>query len=68
LRYRFRNSLSKLHELDTRDVAVSELKCLIERNVSEDALKIFLSSLDEHKKNVSGPARELEVKLVGFIA
>lgn len=68
LRQNFQGSLNKLNSLDTRDVAVRELRQIIDRNVTQDALKIYLSSLGEIKKVKSPSAREQEVLIVGFIA
>ena len=68
LRQSFQNSLNKLNSLDTRDVAVRELKQLIDRNVSSEALKIYLGTLGELKKVKSPGAREQEVQIIGFIA
>lgn len=68
LRQTFQNSLNKLNSLDTRDVAVRELKQMIDRNVSSEALKVYLGTLGELKKVKSPGAREQEVLIVGFIA
>jgi hypothetical protein len=68
LRHEFARSLNKLVSLDTRDVAVRELRLIIERNVSLEALKVLLSCLGEHRKNRASAAREQEVLLIGFIA
>lgn len=68
LRQSFQSSLNKINNLDTRDVAVRELRQLIDRNVSNEALKIFLGTLGEIKKVKSAGAREQEVLLIGFIA
>lgn len=68
LRQNFQGSLNKLNSLHTRDVAVRELRLIIDRNVTQDALKIYLSSLGEIKKVKSPQAREQEVLIVGFIA
>ena len=68
LRQTFQNSLNKLNSLDTRDVAMRELKQIIDRNVSTEALKIYLGTLGEIRKVKSPGAREQEVLLIGFIA
>ncbi|OMJ79241.1 hypothetical protein SteCoe_20794 [Stentor coeruleus] len=68
LRQSFQTSLNKINNLDTRDVSVRELRQLIDRNVSNEALKIFLGTLGEIKKVKSAGAREQEVLLIGFIA
>ena len=68
LRQSFQTSLNKLNNLDTRDVAVRELRQIIDKNVTSEALKIYLSSLGEVKKVKAPAAREQEVLLVGFIA
>jgi hypothetical protein len=68
LRSSFQGSLNKLNNLDTRDVAVRELRQIIDRNVTSEALKIFINSLGDLKKVKSPGAREQEVQLVGFIA
>lgn len=68
LRHEFARSLNKLVSLDTRDIAVRELRLIIERNVSQEALKVMLSCLGEHRKNRTPASREQEVLLIGFIA
>jgi hypothetical protein len=45
-----------------------ELKQIIDRNVSTEALKIYLGTLGEIRKVKSPGAREQEVLLIGFIA
>jgi hypothetical protein len=68
LRQSFQSSLNKLNSLDTRDVAVRELKQIIDRNLSLEALKIYLGTLGEITKVKSAGAREQEVLIIGFIA
>lgn len=68
LRQIFQTYLNKLNNLDTRDSASRELRQLIDKNSSSEALKIYLSTLGELKKVRSPGAREQEVLLIGFIA
>ena len=67
LRQKFQNSLNKLNSIDTREIALREAKTLIERNNSLEALRIYISSLAEHRKAKSPAGREQEVLLLGFI-
>lgn len=68
LRKKFQNALCKLSLTDTREVALKEAKCLIERNNSSEALRIYITSLSEHQKAKSHGARELEVYLLGYLS
>lgn len=68
LRQRFQNALNKLNSIDTRELALKEAKSLIERNNSIELLKIYISSLSEHRKSKSTSARELEVQLLGYLS
>jgi len=68
LRERFTCALTRLNSIDTRDVAIKEIRCIIEKNTSKEALRIYLSSLSEHPKGRSHHSREQEVDLIGYIA
>ena len=68
LRQDFQHALNKLNDLNTRDVGSNEAKRIIDRNVSEGALKVFLSSLGEVAKMKSPGARAQDVLLVGYLA
>ncbi|CAG9332144.1 unnamed protein product [Blepharisma stoltei] len=68
LRQKFQNSLNKLNSIDTRDVATKEVRLLIERNNSMEALRIYIGCLGEHRKAKSPLAREQEVLLIGYIS
>ncbi|CAG9312663.1 unnamed protein product [Blepharisma stoltei] len=68
LKQKFQNSLNKLNSIDTRDVATREVRLLIERNSSMEALKIYIGCLSEHRKAKSPLAREQEVLLLGYIS
>ena len=68
LRQKFQNALNKLNSIDTREVAIKEAKSLIEKSNSIEGLKIYISSLSEHRKSKNSSARELEVSLLGYLA
>jgi hypothetical protein len=68
LRERFTCALTRLNSIDTRDVAIKEIRCIIEKNTSKEALRMYLSSLSEHRKGRSHHSREQEVALIGYIA
>ena len=68
LRQKFQNALNKLNGIDTRDIAFKEAKGIIEKNNSLEGLKIYISSLSEHRKSKNSSTRELEVSLLGYLA
>ena len=68
LRKKFQNSLSKLSVTDTREIALQEAKKLIERNNSQEALKIYINSLSELKKSKNPFSRVFEVYLLGYLS
>lgn len=68
LRERFTSALTRLNSIDTRDVAIKEIRGIIEKNTSKEALRMYLSSLSEHRKGRSHHSREQEVALIGYIA
>ena len=68
LQKKFQNSLTRLALTETRERALEEAKCLIERNNSAEALKIYIGSLSEHMRSKSHSARELEVFLLGYLS
>lgn len=68
LREKFTSALTKLNNTDTRDVAIKEIRYLIEKNASKEALRMYLSSLSEHRKGRSPNSREQEVALIGYIS
>lgn len=68
LRNSFRISLTKLTKNDTREIALKELKNLISSNVTQPALRIFLSSLVEANKPINVSGKEAQVQLLGELA
>jgi hypothetical protein len=53
--------LTQLNTIDTRDVVIKEIRCIIEKT-------LCLSSLSEHRKGTSHHSKDQEVALIGFIA
>ncbi len=67
LRNAFRKALSKLSVNDTKEIAMRELMKLVELNVTQPALRVFLSALGESNKPVSLGGKEAQVRLLGHI-
>ncbi len=68
LRKTFQTALSKLYTIETKTLALNELKTIIMNNLSPKNLRIFLSSLSEYKKVDNPNTQEIEVFLLGFIS
>ena len=68
LRQKFQNALNKLNSTSTRQVALREAKDLIKSHNSIESLKIYVSSLTEHRKSKDSSAREMEVSLLGYLS
>jgi len=68
LRRVFQTALSKLYTIETKELALNELKTIIMNNITPRNLRIFLSSLSEYKKVDNPNTQEIEVFLLGFLA
>jgi hypothetical protein len=68
LRQKFQNALNKLNSIDTRQVALKEAQNLIKSRNSLESLKIYISSLTDHRKSKDSSAREMEVSLLGYLS
>lgn len=68
LRHRLQQALNRLDSGETRERAVAELRTLIDKNRSEEALKVVIGCLSDFSKSRSPKAREQEAGLIGFLA
>lgn len=68
LRKNFLKSLTKLNDHDTKEIAFSELKDLINNYCTPEALRIYLNSLSTNYTTCTLAAKEIQAVLVGFIA
>jgi hypothetical protein len=68
LRTKFQQALNKLITIDTREVGYKESVKIIEQNISQESLRVFLGCLGEIKKNQTSASRECEVRLIGHLA
>ena len=68
LRKNFLKSLTKLNDNDTKEIAFTELKDLINSFCTPDALRIYLNSLSTNYQTCTLAAKEIQAVLIGFIA
>lgn len=68
LRKNFLKSLTKLNDHDTKEIAFSELKDLINNFCTPEALRIYLNSLSTNYTTCTLAAKEIQAVLIGFIA
>ena len=60
--------LGKLNDNATKEVAFTQLKNLISSNTSQDALRVYISSLSSYNNNSNQTAKEILALLYGYIA
>jgi hypothetical protein len=68
LKVNFQKSLAKLNENPTKEVGFSELKNMIVKFNTQDALRIYISCLGIYYNNCTLGAKELQVLLLGYVA
>jgi len=68
LRKNFLKSLTKLNDHDTKEIAFSELKDLINNYCTPDTLRIYLNSLSTNYTTCTLAAKEIQAVLIGYIA
>jgi hypothetical protein len=68
LKNNFQKSLAKLNDNSTKEVGFNELKSMICRFNTQEALRIFISLLSIYYNNCTLSAKELQVLLIGYIA
>jgi len=68
LRKNFLKSITKLNDHDTKEIAFSELKDLINNYCTSDALRIYLNSLATNYTTCTLAAKEIQAVLIGYIA
>jgi len=68
LRNNFLKSLVKLNDNDTKEIAFSELKDLINTFCTPEALRIYLNSLSTNYSTCTLAAKEIQSILLGYIA
>lgn len=68
LRKNFLKSLTKLNDNDTKEIAFSELKELINNYCTPESLRIYLNSLSTNYSTCTLAAKEIQAILIGYIA
>ena len=68
LRNKIQPILGKLNDNATKEVAFTQLKNLISSNTSQDALRVYISSLSSYNNNSNQTAKEILALLYGYIA
>ena len=68
LRNNFQLTLGKLSSNSTKEIAFKQLKEIISKNSTQEALRVYVSSLSSYNLNSSLNAKEFIVLLYGYIA
>ena len=68
LRNNFQLALGKLNSNSTKEIAFKQLKEIISKNTTQEALRVYISSLSSYNMNSSINAKEFIVLLYGYIA
>lgn len=68
LRKNFLKSLTKLNDNDTKEIAFTELKELINTYCTPESLRIYLNSLSTNYSTCTLAAKEIQAILMGYIA
>ena len=68
LRNNFQLTLGKLNSNSTKEIAFKQLKEIVSKSSTQDALRVYISSLSSYNLNSSINAKEFIVLLYGYIA